>query len=756
MSSSSATRSKIENFDILTKIGSGSFGTVYKVRRKADNVLYVIKNIRIIELSYKEQNDAINECQILAQLVSPYVVKYFDSFIEKGALLIVMEYCNRGDLQNLIKKAKEKEVTCVKETVIWNICLQVMLGLYYIHRKKILHRDLKSANVFLTKEENKSSYSVKIGDLGVAKILDTTTAQANTIVGTPYYLSPELCADKPYGDKSDCWALGVLLYECCTLKHPFDAKNQCALILKIIQSPVKPLARENASPGLSALILWLLNKDPVKRPSIREILSEDIVQTKLQESGLSLPDELSELSTTSTINSMSNRIALGTDDFEHNDRARADSKVGPGLEYDQGREQRDMDRQAQEQRSPERRGSDGSHDSQEKTINNNDHNVGLGYNRDGDVNRGGDGADHKRTADDSLVVEGSGIGGAAGGHGNIGGNLPVHKSKQTSGAGAAASAVRGNRVRGSQIKRQVSDKVIERSRMQAGSGTQQRQERSCYKLEPGDMKDDDTYQPHRAKQYISELEETRRQELENSVYADEPFEEYDDEYYPAEGSAEADDKRRAHRRDSKGGDDDGYADDKIQHDSHDAKLGSTMQSTMRAGQTLHDQQVPGDWNEVWTESRGLIDTQDTQIDDLDGRAVERDRDEFYNSGEMDFHEDSEPPRGQALSDTQFDTNSLLDGIELARTTAVTTLGPNVFAKVYNLVRSLAEVGSNQERKNIVMKELDDTLRGHEPGESSEPNLEGVFQVRLLVAMESKYEAAVGQVPSLSEPQYHRK
>lgn len=113
------SRSKIDSFDILTKIGSGSFGTCYKVRRKVDETLYVIKNIRIIELSYKEQNDAINECQILAQLSSPYVVKYFDSFIEKGALLIVMEYCNRGDLQNLIKKAKEKEVTCIKENVIW-------------------------------------------------------------------------------------------------------------------------------------------------------------------------------------------------------------------------------------------------------------------------------------------------------------------------------------------------------------------------------------------------------------------------------------------------------------------------------------------------------------------------------------------------------------------------------------------------------------------------------------------------------------
>ncbi len=100
-------------------------------------------------------------------------------------LYTVMEFCNRGDLQNLIKKAKEKNVTCLKEEVVWNISLQVILGLYYLHRKHILHRDLKSANVFLMKDEHKPNYLVKIGDLGVAKLMDTSTALANTIVGTP-------------------------------------------------------------------------------------------------------------------------------------------------------------------------------------------------------------------------------------------------------------------------------------------------------------------------------------------------------------------------------------------------------------------------------------------------------------------------------------------------------------------------------------------------------------------------------------------
>ena len=91
----------------------------------------------------------------------------------------------------------------------------IYIGLHYLHGKKVLHRDLKTANIFLMKDRSRKnpSFKVKIGDLGVAKLLETSTAFAQTVVGTPYYLSPELCSDQPYGDKSDCWALGVLLYE---------------------------------------------------------------------------------------------------------------------------------------------------------------------------------------------------------------------------------------------------------------------------------------------------------------------------------------------------------------------------------------------------------------------------------------------------------------------------------------------------------------------------------------------------------------
>merc|ERR1719267_43239 len=123
------SRSTIDDFQQLVKLGAGSFGQVWKVKRYEDENIYVIKTVRIIELSFDEQKSAINEVKILAALDSPFVVKYFDSFIDTDSLHIVMEFCNKGDLQSLLKKAKSMSMNCLQENITWNIGLQVILGL---------------------------------------------------------------------------------------------------------------------------------------------------------------------------------------------------------------------------------------------------------------------------------------------------------------------------------------------------------------------------------------------------------------------------------------------------------------------------------------------------------------------------------------------------------------------------------------------------------------------------------------------------
>ena len=136
------------------------------------------------------------------------------------------------------------------------------LGLYYLHKNKILHRDIKTINMFLGKDNK-----IKIGDLGVAKLLNYTNNFAHTVVGTPYYLSPELCEEKPYNHKSDIWSLGCVLYELCTFRHPFEANNQGALILKIVRGKFDPIST-NFSTALQKMTNLLLTKDQRKRPSL--------------------------------------------------------------------------------------------------------------------------------------------------------------------------------------------------------------------------------------------------------------------------------------------------------------------------------------------------------------------------------------------------------------------------------------------------------------------------------------------------------
>ncbi len=145
---------------------------------------------------------------------------------------------------------------------------QLCLAMKHIHDRKILHRDIKSQNVFLTK------YGlIKLGDFGIAKCLDTTLQQAKTFIGTPYYLSPEMVQNLPYSFKSDVWSMGVLLYEMCSLKMPFDGLSIADLSLKIIKGNYAPIPN-NFSKELKMLVVSLLNVDSTKRPSINDILSK--------------------------------------------------------------------------------------------------------------------------------------------------------------------------------------------------------------------------------------------------------------------------------------------------------------------------------------------------------------------------------------------------------------------------------------------------------------------------------------------------
>lgn len=177
-------QSQTKDFEIIKKLGQGAHGTVYKVRRNKDNNIYVLKQIPLDKMSPSVKKSCINEAFLLHCLQNEFIVRYYDSFLESQKLNIVMEFCEAGDLCTYINQQMGKPL---QEKTIWKFLIQICLGLRFLHAQKILHRDIKTQNIFLSGKDE----SIRIGDLGVAKVLDKS-AYAHAQVGTPYYMSPEI------------------------------------------------------------------------------------------------------------------------------------------------------------------------------------------------------------------------------------------------------------------------------------------------------------------------------------------------------------------------------------------------------------------------------------------------------------------------------------------------------------------------------------------------------------------------------------
>ncbi|XP_070613525.1 serine/threonine-protein kinase Nek1 isoform X16 [Erythrolamprus reginae] len=255
------------------KIGEGSFGKAILVKAKENGKQYVIKEINISKMSNKEREESRREVAVLANMKHPNIVLYRESFEEAGCLYIVMDYCEGGDL---FKKINAQKGVFFSEDQIMDWFVQICLALKHVHDRKILHRDIKSQNIFLTKDG-----TIQLGDFGIARVLNSTVELARTCIGTPYYLSPEICENKPYNNKSDMWALGCVLYEMCTLKHAFEAGNMKNLVLKIISGSFPPVSTRY-SHELRSLISQLFKRNPRDRPSVNSLLEKMFIVKRIE------------------------------------------------------------------------------------------------------------------------------------------------------------------------------------------------------------------------------------------------------------------------------------------------------------------------------------------------------------------------------------------------------------------------------------------------------------------------------------------
>ncbi|EAS03793.1 plant dual-specificity MAP kinase kinase family domain protein (macronuclear) [Tetrahymena thermophila SB210] len=274
----------------LEQIGKGTSGTVFLVKSKQDKKFYIAKKIILTNLNEQERQAVEQELILLKKLKHPHIVGYKENFLEPYYMIIIMEYCEQGDLSFHIKQ-KLKENDHFPENIILNWFIQLTMALDFIHEKHVLHRDVKSSNIFLT-----SSGSIKLGDFGISKVLHSTADKAQTLIGTPYYLSPEVCENKPYTYQSDIWALGCVLFEMCALKHPFVSESLMALVVKIIREP-NPNIPNMYSSDLNCLVQILLAKKPESRPRTKQILSFPFVNEAMKDfiSSKGLKDELKNL-----------------------------------------------------------------------------------------------------------------------------------------------------------------------------------------------------------------------------------------------------------------------------------------------------------------------------------------------------------------------------------------------------------------------------------------------------------------------------
>ncbi|KAI1825797.1 kinase-like protein [Xylaria intraflava] len=286
-----------DKYDVLEKIGHGSFGVIRKIRRKADGMILCRKEISYLKMSQKEREQLHTEFQILSSLRHPNIVGYFhrEHLKQTQDLHLYMEYCGNGDLGRVIRDLVRAN-KFAEEEFVWIVFSQLVTALYRCHygidppevgnnvliapkikprvppgAVTILHRDLKPENVFLG-ENN----SVKLGDFGLSKMIQSHDF-ASTYVGTPFYMSPEICAAERYTLKSDIWSLGCVMYELCAREPPFNAKTHFQLVQKIKEGKVATLPRIYSA-ELMAVIRDCLKVNPDARPDTATLLNLPVVR----------------------------------------------------------------------------------------------------------------------------------------------------------------------------------------------------------------------------------------------------------------------------------------------------------------------------------------------------------------------------------------------------------------------------------------------------------------------------------------------
>eukprot|EP00093_Oithona_nana_P004912 04912.XXX_131361_132842_1 [CDS] Oithona nana genome sequencing. len=282
------TRPPEEVFDILSKLGQGSYGSVFKAKHKDNNNIFAIKQVPVPGSDLQE---VIKEISIMEQCDSPFVVKYFGSYFKNTEIWIVMEYCGVGSVLDIMKlralhwRLPRGQVKSLTEPEIATILMGTLKGLEYLHLRKKIHRDIKAGNILLTE-----CGQAKLGDFGVAGQLTDTLAKRNTLIGTPYWMAPEITQEIGYNCAADIWSLGITALEMAEGKAPYADINPMRFIFMIHMKPPPTFSQPDKwSETLIDFVSRCLVKNPESRATAPELLEHEFIKKS------HTPDSLSTL-----------------------------------------------------------------------------------------------------------------------------------------------------------------------------------------------------------------------------------------------------------------------------------------------------------------------------------------------------------------------------------------------------------------------------------------------------------------------------
>jgi len=269
-----------KTYELIHRIGKGSYGIVYKARNKQTSEIVAIK---IIQLEKGEMAEVKNEINIMRDIEHPNIIKYCGSYMHNDDLWIVMEFCGGGSAMDLYALTDEP----LSEEQIAYVCKETLKGLSHMHSHRKIHRDIKGANILFTVDGD-----LKLVDFGVSASLYNTMSRRNTFVGTPYWMAPELIQEYSYDGKVDVWSLGITAIELAEMDPPYAEIRPMRVLFKIPTAPPPTLKeKEKWSDTFHDFVKQCLIKDPPSRftsttmlehPFIKNAKNKEIIRDRIE------------------------------------------------------------------------------------------------------------------------------------------------------------------------------------------------------------------------------------------------------------------------------------------------------------------------------------------------------------------------------------------------------------------------------------------------------------------------------------------